>query len=48
MFPTDATYKVGQCATGWIPFDGVSSVRAVDRIRYKNGVGDAATWRVIN
>lgn len=48
MFPTDATYKVGQCATGWIPFDGVSSVRAVDRISYKNGVGDAATWRVIN
>ena len=39
--PPSATYRVGQCAAGWIPFP----TRAwPTRITYKNGVGDVATW----
>jgi hypothetical protein len=40
-FPADATYRVGECASGWIPFP----TRAWPaRIIYKNGVGDVAVW----
>ena len=40
-FSPDATYKVGQCASGWIPF---TTDETVTRIRYANGVGDRAIW----
>jgi hypothetical protein len=40
-FPADATYRVGQCASGWIPF---ATNRTVSRILYANGVGDRAVW----
>jgi hypothetical protein len=40
-FPHDATYKIGQCAKGWIPF---VTNRGVTRIKYANGVGDTAVW----
>jgi hypothetical protein len=40
-FPAEGTYKVGECASGWIPFP----TRAwPTRIIYKNGVGDVAVW----
>ena len=40
-FPTEGTYQVGECASGWIPFP----TRAwPTRIMYKNGVGDVAVW----
>jgi hypothetical protein len=40
-FPAEGIYKVGECASGWIPFP----TRAwPTRIIYKNGVGDVAVW----
>ena len=40
-FPQDRTYRVGECASGWIPFPtGTKPLR----ISYKNGVGDVAVW----
>jgi len=40
-FPPDHTYRVGQCAEGWIPFLARGSVT---KIKYANGVGDIAVW----
>jgi hypothetical protein len=40
-FPPDKTYRVTECASGWIPF----FVRAtVTEVKYANGVGDIAVW----
>ena len=44
-FPADATYRVGQCAAGWIPF---ATSSAVTQIVYANGVGDRAVWDADN
>lgn len=45
MFPSDATYRVGQCASGWIPF----IIRGkLDTVRYANGIGDKAVWDAAN
>ena len=41
MFPSDQTYKVGQCASGVIPFVIKGTL---DTVRYANGVGDKAVW----
>ena len=40
-FPPDRTYRVGQCASGWIPFFTRDNVT---NLRYANGVGDIAVW----
>jgi hypothetical protein len=40
-FPPGATYRVGQCASGWIPF---LAREKVTKIKYANGVGDVAVW----
>jgi hypothetical protein len=40
-FPPDDTYRVGQCASGWIPFLARGTVT---KIKYANGVGDVAVW----
>jgi hypothetical protein len=40
-FPPDKTYRVGQCASGWIPFFTRANVT---RVNYANGVGDIAVW----
>ena len=40
-FPADDIYRVGQCASGWIPFLARGSVT---KIKYSNGVGDGAVW----
>jgi hypothetical protein len=40
-FPAAATYRVGECASGWIPFP---TRTWPTRIIYKNGVGDVAVW----
>ena len=40
-FPADRTYRIGQCAAGWIPFP--AGTRPL-KIRYENGVGDQAVW----
>jgi hypothetical protein len=40
-FPPDDIYRVGQCASGWIPFLARGSVT---KIKYSNGVGDGAVW----
>jgi hypothetical protein len=41
MFPSDKTYRVGSCASGWLPF---LIKGRLDAIRYANGVGDRAVW----
>lgn len=40
-FPADRTYRVGQCAAGWIPFP--AKTRPL-KISYANGLGDRAVW----
>ena len=40
-FPAERTYRVGQCASGWIPFPTTAKPA---RINYNNGVGDVAVW----
>jgi hypothetical protein len=40
-FPPDDIYRVGQCASGWIPLLARGSVT---KIKYSNGVGDGAVW----
>jgi hypothetical protein len=40
-FPPDHTYRVGQCAKGWVPFLARGEV---SKIKYANGVGDVAVW----
>ena len=40
-FPADRTYRVGQCASGWVPFP--TRTRPL-KINYANGVGDIAVW----
>ena len=45
MFPSDRTYKVGQCASGVIPFIIKGKL---DTVRYANGVGDKAVWDADN
>ena len=44
-FPADRTYRVGQCAAGWIPFP--AKTRPL-KISYENGVGDRAVWDAHN
>ncbi len=44
QFPAEGLHRVGTCASGWIPFSGVSDDQPIDQIRYANGVGDLATW----
>lgn len=41
LFPKDATYTVGGCASGWIPFP---ARKDLDEITYANGVGNRAVW----
>lgn len=41
MFPSDATYARGDCASGWIPFP---ASKDLDEITYANSVGDRAVW----
>lgn len=41
LFPSDATYARGDCASGWIPFPASQDL---DEITYANGVGDRAVW----
>jgi hypothetical protein len=40
-FTPDHTYKVDQCAKGWIPFLARGEV---SKIKYANGLGDVAVW----
>lgn len=40
-FPPDHTYRIGQCAEGWIP---LLPRGTVTKIKYANGVGDVAVW----
>ncbi len=41
VFPIENTYRVGQCASGWIPFP--TTMKPI-QITYKNGIGDVAVW----
>jgi hypothetical protein len=45
LYPSDKRYRVGECASGWIPFL-TSSV--VLKVRYANGVGNVAVWDATN
>lgn len=43
-FPSDGTYEVGECASGWIVF----ASGPPDIIEYSNGLGDVAVWDADN
>jgi hypothetical protein len=45
LYPSDETYRLGECASGWIPFVTSSSIR---KVRYANGVGSVAIWDAAN
>jgi len=45
LYPPDKTYRVGECASGWIPFLTTSVVL---KVRYANGVGNVAVWDATN
>jgi tetratricopeptide (TPR) repeat protein len=45
LYPRDETYRVGECASGWIPFRTNS---AGLKVRYANGVGNVAIWSADN
>ena len=45
LYPSDETYRVGECASGWIPFATSSGVL---KVRYANGVGNVAVWDATN
>jgi hypothetical protein len=44
MFPTSGQDKVGECASGVIPFGSVPADDPVTEIGYSNQFGDGATW----
>ena len=44
MYPQDARYAVGQCASGYIPF--ADAFRTATRVRYDNELGNHAEWPV--
>jgi len=41
LFPRSATYAVGDCALGWIPFQTTDEI---GEVTYENGIGDKAVW----
>jgi hypothetical protein len=45
LYPSDETYRLGECASGWIPFRTGSTVL---KVRYANGVDNAAIWDATN
>jgi hypothetical protein len=45
LYPSDETYRVGECVSGWIPFRTGSTVL---KVRYANGVGDIGIWDATN
>lgn len=44
-FPQSATFKVGECARGTLPF--FTSLETTPReVSYRNSLGDSASWRI--
>lgn len=46
LFPQSQRYRTGQCAQGWLPFEDTRASVRVDRVRYRNSLGDQAFWTV--
>jgi hypothetical protein len=46
LFPQTGRYAKGQCAQGWLPFEGVDSSLTIDRVAYRNSLGNQAFWTV--
>ncbi|HEY5822283.1 MAG TPA: hypothetical protein VIT20_09930 [Propionibacteriaceae bacterium] len=44
LFPKSGRYKKGQCAKGWVPFEGVPTELEIDRVAYRNSLGNQAFW----
>jgi hypothetical protein len=44
LFPQSKKYAKGQCAQGWVPFENVDSSLSVDRVAYRNSLGNQAFW----
>ncbi|HYP44738.1 MAG TPA: hypothetical protein VEQ66_06035 [Propionibacteriaceae bacterium] len=44
LYRQDGRYRVGQCVQGWVPFEGVDQSLPVDRLTYRNSLGDVAFW----
>lgn len=44
LFPQSGTYRQGQCAQGWVPFEDVNASLTIDRVAYRNSLGNQAFW----
>ena len=44
LYPRSGRYKVGQCAQGWMPFEGVHPTLKIDRVTYIDSLGNKAFW----
>jgi hypothetical protein len=44
LYPQSGRYRVGQCAQGWVPFEGVDESLPIDRLTYRNTLGNVAFW----
>lgn len=44
-FPTEGTYSVGECASGYLTFDLVTDSVDWVNLVYSNGLGDRAVWQ---
>jgi hypothetical protein len=44
LYPKSGRYRVGQCAQGWVPFEGVDEDLPIDRLTYRNALGNVAFW----
>ena len=42
MFPKSASYRVGECASGWVPY--ATAKGAVTKVSYANSLGNQVSW----
>ena len=47
LYPKSGRYRVGQCAQGWVPFEGVHEDLPIDRLTYRNALGNVAFWTAV-
>ncbi|MFC7626027.1 hypothetical protein [Microlunatus sp. GCM10028923] len=46
VYPSGTRYAVGDCATGWLPFEAIGPDEPVTELRYSNDYGGEARWRI--
>jgi hypothetical protein len=46
VYPSGTRYAVGDCVTGWLPFESIGAAEHVTEITYSNDYGGEARWQV--